>query len=600
MLLRTNIFRRGATFYHRQVVPLDLRGMMDRRELKLSLRTSCPDTARRLGAEAQLRAETLFLYLRRTPNLLPEHIQTAVRTFYHQELKADLDERQLPYPRKHNERAFQQAALDDLEHETVDALAHRDFDAAREHIHASDLGALPEADETTAEHGALCHGTLRAVLEVVRRIKEREQGNWGGEPTDPILRAPVAPELGAPPSSAPTFTEASPHSETTMKELIDVYMAEKLKVDGRGRSESERAKYEDDIRSSLDWFGEYFNGFKAPNEYKKSDLVTFKNALLNVPTNFRKIFRGLSIREAMERNKTAGKPTLSPRTVKKKLIHVKSFFEWANRNDYIRENPAKDVRLGESKRSSHRSSRHPFTAADLTTIFNAKPYREPWMAQSRKSVTSGKAAPTFWLPLLALYTGARMGEIAQLHSADIVEKDGVLLIHITEKLNGRSTGTDCHKSLKNTDSERYVPVHPELLALGFAQFVEAMKASKSVRLFPACARGADGQFSPYSKSFTYFLRSVGVKTDQSKTFHSFRHGFEDAMRDAGIGEAVACRLTGRTDYHSSAGYGAGHSPKRLYEEISKVRYEGLDLSHLKSSKKTRPPQHEYGLQSAAA
>jgi len=47
----------------------------------------CPDTARRLGAEAQLRAEQLFLYLRRTPTLFPEQIQTAVRKFYRLELR---------------------------------------------------------------------------------------------------------------------------------------------------------------------------------------------------------------------------------------------------------------------------------------------------------------------------------------------------------------------------------------------------------------------------------------------------------------------------------------------------------------------------------
>ena len=55
-----------------------------------------------------------------------------------------------------------------------------------------------------------------------------------------------------------------------MQELTDVYMAEKLKVDGCGKSESERAKYEDDIRSSLDWFREYFNCFKAPRAYENA------------------------------------------------------------------------------------------------------------------------------------------------------------------------------------------------------------------------------------------------------------------------------------------------------------------------------------------
>lgn len=45
MRVLTNIFRRGAVFYHRQVVPKDLVAITNCRELKLSLRTRCPHLA---------------------------------------------------------------------------------------------------------------------------------------------------------------------------------------------------------------------------------------------------------------------------------------------------------------------------------------------------------------------------------------------------------------------------------------------------------------------------------------------------------------------------------------------------------------------------
>lgn len=553
---------------------------MGRRELKLSLRTRCPETARRLGAEAQLRVETLFSYLRRTPNLLPDEIQTAIRIFYYGQLEADLRERMDPRPRKRGESGYQQLALDELEAETIKALADRDFATAQFYLRDETLSSLPEADAAAENHGVLCHGTLRAVLEVIRRVKEREAGDWSGEPRDPLLRIPATPVHTPTIPAMPRTIEAVRAPDVTMPELIDLYLAEKLKVFGRNKSESAAAKYENDVRPSLDWFGEYFNGFKAPGAYKKSDFVSYKNGLMSVPTNFRKIFPGASILEAIELNKTAGKPTLSAVTINKKLVHIKSFFEWLHANDYIPTNPAKDVRLHKSTKSSRRSKRHPFTTNDLTAIFSAKPFQEPWSTKNAKRTSAATADHAFWLPLLALYTGARLAEIAQLHCSDVVEREGILLIHITEKLNGRSADAETRKSLKNAASERYVPVHPELLALGFGKFVDQMKATKSIRLFPACKRGADGQFSPFTKSFAYSISRLGVKTDKMKTFHSFRHGFEDAMREAGIGEAVACRLTGRTDNHSAAGYGSGHSPRRLFEEISKVRYEGLDLSHL--------------------
>lgn len=516
--------------------------------------------------------------------MLPDQIQAAILSFYHHELDSDLQERQILVPRKPGESEIHRQLLEEIESETVKALADRDFDAARFYLHASSLGSLPEADSAAPQHGALCHSTLRAVLEVVRRMKEREEGDWSGEPRDPLLRAPVAPAHTPAIPLTPVTIEAVRAPDVPMSELIDFYLAEKLKVFGREKSESAAAKYENDVRPSLDWFGEFFNGFKALGAYTKSDIVSYKNGLMSVPTNFRKIFPGSSILEAIELNKTASKPTLSAVTINKKLVHLKSFFEWLHANDYISTNPAKEVRLNKSTKSSRRSKRHPFTASDLTAIFNAKPFQEPWTTGKRKRVSTAGVDHAFWLPLLALYTGARLAEIAQLHCSDVVERDGILLIHFTEKLHGHAAGAESRKSLKNAGSERYVPVHPELLAFGFGKFVNQMKATKSIRLFPACKRGADGQFSPFTKSFAYSISRLGVKTDKMKTFHSFRHGFEDAMREAGIGEAVACRLTGRTDNHSAAGYGAGHSPKRLFEEISKVRYEGLDLSHLQSSR----------------
>ena len=70
-------------------------------------------------------------------------------------------------------------------------------------------------------------------------------------------------------------------------------------------------------------------------------------------------------------------------------------------------------------------------------------------------------------------------------------------------------------------------------------------------------------------------------------FHSFRHGFKDALRAAGVSEDVNDALTG----HAGGGtvgrtYGAKDMLKRfglpiLNDAVSKIRYPGLDLSHLR-------------------
>ena len=171
-----------------------------------------------------------------------------------------------------------------------------------------------------------------------------------------------------------------------------------------------------------------------------------------------------------------------------------------------------------------------------------------------------------------------MGELAQLLVSDVLQEDGVWVIRITDADD--TAGTDHGKHLKNPESERDIPVHPELERLGFLSYAKAQKKAGELHLFPDCSLGADGTFSPFSKHFQRLLDSLGLKTRTCTVFHSFRHSFEDAMRDSGLQDSVRFRLAGRTLRHSSEDYGRGYSGSRLAKEIAKIRYLGLDLSHL--------------------
>ena len=79
-------------------------------------------------------------------------------------------------------------------------------------------------------------------------------------------------------------------------------------------------------------------------------------------------------------------------------------------------------------------------------------------------------------------------------------------------------------------------------------------------------------------------------------FHSFRHGFKDALRAAGVGEDINDALTGHAG-GSPVGrsYGAKDIARRfglsaLADAVSKVGYPGLDLSNLHPSTATLPTQ----------
>ena len=72
----------------------------------------------------------------------------------------------------------------------------------------------------------------------------------------------------------------------------------------------------------------------------------------------------------------------------------------------------------------------------------------------------------------------------------------------------------------------------------------------------------------------------------SSVFHSFRHGFKDALRAAGVNEDVNDALTGHSGGNSVArGYGWKVMVRRfgfptLCAAVEKVCYTGLDLAAL--------------------
>lgn len=96
--------------------------------------------------------------------------------------------------------------------------------------------------------------------------------------------------------------------------------------------------------------------------------------------------------------------------------------------------------------------------------------------------------------------------------------------------------------------------------------------------------GATGYRSTtFSAWFARFAAKAGA-TSSMTCFHSLRHGFRDALREAQVPRDIALALGGWSVPGGSASvsdaYGSGYRMATLFEGISRVRYPGLDLSHL--------------------
>lgn len=262
--------------------------------------------------------------------------------------------------------------------------------------------------------------------------------------------------------------------------------------------------------------------------------------------------------------------TLSNTTVTKYLRRVGALFDYACKNGlYEGANPATDLSPPTDKRAHE--ARAPFVKDDLMKLFHSEDYLKDRHDKPYK----------FWMPILALYTGARLNELSQLHLSDIRRaEDGVWVFDINDEEE---------KRLKSKTSKRIIPIHSILLKdLNFLSYVDHLKAKGERRLFPELKIGRDGYGRNVSRWFndTYRKRCGIVSTDDRKRdFHSFRATFVTRLLYQQVNDRMRLQVAGHsTGKDMTSVYADPFPAKQLYDEIiSKLDY-GIDLSHLKNSK----------------
>lgn len=259
----------------------------------------------------------------------------------------------------------------------------------------------------------------------------------------------------------------------------------------------------------------------------------------------------------------------SPVTSRQKVGILKTIFNSAINKELLDKNPTDHFKLPYKRPHKPRVG---FTIEDLSRIFGSPIYTQGYLP-----LGGGKIA-CFWLPLLALYTGARLEELAQLQVSDIRAAKGLgYYLSISDLAN---TGAQ----LKNAHSRRNIPLHPVLIACGFLDHVRNRQedSSKGGYLFPDLKINPRGKRSGYFSNWFsgYLRRKVGV-SDTRKVFHSFRHTFKDLCRKHGIEEAVHDALTGHKSPSASREYGNDEFPlEPLFAAIARYEVPDLDLSHL--------------------
>jgi len=173
----------------------------------------------------------------------------------------------------------------------------------------------------------------------------------------------------------------------------------------------------------------------------------------------------------------------------------------------------------------------------------------------------------------------RLGEIVQLHIVDVVIDDEIPFFFVTEE-GGCTSGSPDAKHVKSKAGVRKVPIHPDLFALGFGDFVKGArnKWNNKGRLFREIKYGADDMpSSTFSKWFSRLRKSVGI-TDPRVVFHSFRHGAKDALRETQAPAYIIDQIMGHAE-QATASYGQGASLETLYTTVKNMKF-AVDLKKI--------------------
>ena len=329
------------------------------------------------------------------------------------------------------------------------------------------------------------------------------------------------------------------------------------------------------------WVTEVFGAQKPITDITREECRAFVDLLRRMPAHANKRFPDMTVQAAVAAAKKRGETRcIGVANLNAYLNRFGAVLNWATDEGYIQRNPARGLKLPDPVKK--RDKRRPFSTDQLTRIFNAPIYtgcrddahhyakvgsQRPWRAR-------------FWIPLIALYSGLRLNEICQLEVSDVAVIDGIPCFRVAA---GEST-TGEQKRVKTAASERIVPVHDELADFGFLAFAESQRLLGETNLFPELTLGHLGYRSTaFSQWFTRFLISAKA-TAPLTCFHSFRHCFRDALREAKVGRDLALILGGWTTEGNGSAisdvYGSGYRAPVLAEALNLVRYPSLDLSHL--------------------
>lgn len=408
-----------------------------------------------------------------------------------------------------------------------------------------------DVQRDTPEYMTLCREFTKARRIVEQTKKERLLGNY--ENTYDLSQALLAQTPTLIPVAPTDKGMTYPKLSDAIAEYLDklCYTVENTPFDEYNGPSLNTIR--DEYRPALELFHEYAGDIST-------DAVTYqlaegyKATLATIPArrNTKKeLKRCANLHDKIEAAKQLNLPSIGVAQREKIFSTFKRFTEWCSyqHRAYMQYNPAEGIsapRAGK-KGTSTGKKREAFDNEDINNLVTGL------LKEQAQDDHFLQYPERYWIPLIALHSGLRAEEIAQLYTNDIKEQDGIPYFDANWfDDDDKAIGPDGIpvKHLKTAASKRIVPVHSVLVRLGFLDYVEQVRKAGQPRLWMNLGRDSRGKFRrKFSDWFNGADRREGfrkkyISDNPKKPFHSTRHTVTDWFKQRGHAEQAVAELLG--------------------------------------------------------